>query len=203
LAEVTASVDVYVDLTSPAAAEANLPAVQRNGLNLVIGTTGISSDAMVALQRSLQGNGSSAVVAPNFSVGVNVFFKACDALARSLPGYDVEIVEVHHNMKKDAPSGTARRAAEIIGRATDIDTLVCGREGTVGARGREIGIHSVRAGDVVGEHTVIFAGHKERIELTHRAHSREAFAEGAVLAVRWIAGRTDGRVHSMDEVLGI
>jgi 4-hydroxy-tetrahydrodipicolinate reductase len=203
LVEVTATADVYVDLTSPAAAEANLPKVQRKGLNLVIGTTGISSEPMVALQRSLQSHGTSAVVAPNFSVGVNVFFKTCEILARSLPGYDVEIVEVHHNLKKDAPSGTARRAADIVGLATDVDTIVCGREGNVGARGREIGIHSVRAGDVVGEHTIIFAGRRERLELTHRAHSREAFAEGCVLAVRYIAGRTDGRVHSMDEVLGI
>jgi len=143
------------------------------------------------------------VFAPNFSVGVNVFFKACGELARSLPDYEVEIVEVHHDLKKDAPSGTAKRAAEIIGQATDNMNFIYGREGNVGARGKEIGIHSVRAGDVVGEHTVIFAGKKERIELTHRAHSRETFAEGCVLAIRWAAGRSDGKVHGMNEVLGI
>jgi len=124
-------------------------------------------------------------------------------LAKALPGYDVEIVEVHHNQKKDAPSGTAKKAAQIIASVDGIDKMVYGREGNVGARGREIGIHSVRAGDVVGEHTVIFAGRKERIELTHRAHSREAFAEGCVTAIRWVAGRNDGKVHTMYEVLGL
>jgi 4-hydroxy-tetrahydrodipicolinate reductase len=115
----------------------------------------------------------------------------------------VEIIEVHHDKKKDAPSGTAVKAAKIISDATKVDKLVYGREGLVGARGREIGIHAVRLGDVVGEHTVVFAGNKERIELTHRAHSREAFAEGSLAAIRYVAGRKDGRVHSMAEVLGI
>ncbi|MBI0582996.1 MAG: 4-hydroxy-tetrahydrodipicolinate reductase [Methanomassiliicoccus sp.] len=203
LKEAVAGADVYVDLTSPAAAEANLPAMRRKGLNLVIGTTGMQAASMSALASSVREDGTAAVVTPNFSVGVNVFFKTCESLARTLPGYDVEIVEVHHDLKKDAPSGTARRAAEIVAGATGTDRFVYGREGNVGARGREIGIHSVRAGDVVGEHTVIFAGRKERLELTHRAHSREAFAEGCVMAIRWVAGRNDGKVHSMDEVLGI
>lgn len=203
LAEAVRDADVYVDLTSPAAAEANLQLVQREGLNIVVGTTGISERALASLGSSLKANGTAAVLAPNFSVGVNVFFKACESLARALPGYDVEIVEVHHNQKKDAPSGTARRAAEVISKVTDVDKMVYGREGQVGARGKEIGIHSVRAGDVVGEHTVIFAGRKERLELTHRAHSREAFAEGCVVAIRWIAGKGDGGIHSMEEVLGL
>jgi 4-hydroxy-tetrahydrodipicolinate reductase len=203
LAEAVADADVYVDLTTPAAAEANLSTAQRKGLNIVVGTTGLSEGSIAELEASLMANGTSAVVAPNFSVGVNVFFKACESLARSLPGYEVEIIEVHHDKKKDAPSGTARRAAEIISAVTEVDRMVYGREGMVGARGKEIGIHSVRAGDVVGEHTVIFAGNRERIELTHRAHSREAFAEGCVMAIRWIAGRSDGRIHSMEEVLGL
>ncbi len=200
--EVLSNADVYVDLTSPTAIGMNLPSIMRPGLNYVIGTTGIPAEVMAELRSHVQKHGSSAVVAPNFSVGVNVFFKTCDMLARSLKDYDVEIVEVHHSQKKDAPSGTARRAADIICEATDVGQIIYGREGMVGARGREIGIHSVRAGDVVGEHTVIFAGKKERIELTHRAHSREAFAEGCLLAVRWVAGRKDGMVHSMEEVLG-
>jgi 4-hydroxy-tetrahydrodipicolinate reductase len=203
LAAAVENADVYVDLTTPMAAERNIPAVMRNGLNYVVGTTGISPPAMERFASSLKEYGSSAVVTPNFSVGVNVFFKTCETLAKALPGYDVEIVEVHHAQKKDAPSGTAKKAAQIISEATGIDKLVYGREGNVGARGREIGIHSVRAGDVVGEHTVIFAGRKERIELTHRAHSREAFAEGCVMAIRWVANRKDGTVHTMNEVLGI
>ena len=142
------------------------------------------------------------MISPNFSVGVNVFWKACEVLAKALDGYEVEIIEVHHDKKKDAPSGTAMKAADIISQATDVDKYVYGRQGAVGARGKEIGIHAVRAGDVVGEHTVIFAGNRERIELTHRAHSREAFAEGCITAIRWVNGRKDGEVHTMAEVLG-
>ncbi len=203
IAAAVENADVYVDLTSPAAAERNIPSVERTGLNLVIGTTGISAEAMERLASSVKEHLSSAVVTPNFSIGVNVFFKTCESLAKALPGYDVEIVEVHHNQKKDAPSGTAKKAAEIVAEVTDVDKIVYGREGKVGARGHEIGIHSVRAGDVVGEHTIIFAGRRERIELTHRAHSREALAEGCVMAIRWIADRKDGQIHSMDEVLGL
>ena len=143
------------------------------------------------------------MVTPNFSVGVNVFWKACEVLARSLDGYEVEIIEVHHDKKKDAPSGTAMKAADIISKVTDMDKMVYGRQGVVGAEGKEIGIHSVRAGDVVGEHTIIFAGNKERIELTHRAHSREAFAEGCVTAIRWVCRQKDGKVTLMAEVLGL
>lgn len=201
--EVLEDADVYVDVTSPVAAEKNLPSIVRTGLNCVIGTTSISAEAMQAFEASLRRHGSSAVVAPNFSVGVNVFFRTCEVLARSLKDYEVEIVEVHHSQKKDAPSGTARRAAEIVAAATGTERMVYGREGNVGSRRKEIGIHSIRAGDVVGEHTLIFAGNKERIELTHRAHSREAFAEGCIMAVRWVAGKNDGMVHSMDEVLGL
>jgi 4-hydroxy-tetrahydrodipicolinate reductase len=203
IAAAVENADVYVDLTSPPAAEKNLPAVRRKGLSYVIGTTGISTPALKSFESWVAVDGTSAVVAPNFSVGVNVFFKTCQQLGRVLPDYDVEIIEIHHNQKKDAPSGTAKKAAEIIAEAQGIDKMVYGRHGTVGARGREIGIHSVRSGDVVGEHTVIFAGHKERIELTHRAHSREAFAEGCIMAIRWVAGRSDGKVHSMNEVLGL
>ena len=203
LPEVVADADVYVDLTSPSAVEVNLPRAARKGLDFVVGTTGISDSSLNLFRAALLENNGSAVLASNFSVGVNVFFRTCEQLALALPGYDVEIVEVHHNRKKDAPSGTAREAAGIIAQAAGIEEVMCGREGNVGARGKEIGIHSVRAGDVVGEHTVTFAGRKERIELTHRAHSREAFAEGCILAIRWVAGRGDGKVHNMREVLGI
>ena len=151
----------------------------------------------------VRAHGISAVASPNFSVGVNVFWKACEVLAMALDGYEVEIIETHHDKKKDAPSGTAMKAADIISKATNVDKFVYGRQGVVGARGREIGIHAVRAGDVVGEHTVIFAGNRERIELTHRAHSREAFAEGCITAIGWVNARKDGKVHTMAEVLGI
>ncbi|MCX6650246.1 MAG: 4-hydroxy-tetrahydrodipicolinate reductase [Methanomassiliicoccales archaeon] len=203
LEELCRRCNVLVDATSAAAAERNLPIVVRAGANVVVGTTGLSPTFLESFRSTLANSGRSALITPNFSIGVNVFWKACQTLARALPDYEVEIIEVHHDKKKDAPSGTAVKAAQLIAAETGVTRTVCGREGTVGARGREIGIHSVRAGDVVGEHTVIFAGNKERIELTHRAHSRMAFAEGCVAAVRWVAPLRDGKVHGMEEVLGL
>jgi 4-hydroxy-tetrahydrodipicolinate reductase len=195
--------DVYVDATNPAAAEKTLPRIPMLKVNAVIGTTGVSEQTLQQFETLVAANNVSAVVSPNFSVGVNVFWKMCGVLAAVMEGYDVEIIEVHHDKKKDAPSGTAVKAAQIVSEVTGIENIVYGRQGMVGARGREIGIHSVRAGDVVGEHTIIFAGNQERIELTHRAHSREAFAEGCITAIRWISARADGKVHSMTEVLGL
>jgi len=195
--------DVFVDVTPASAAEVNLRMAVPSGINCVIGTTGLKDDFLKEIELGFHRSGASAVVTVNFSIGVNVFWKACEQLARTLKDYEVEIVEVHHDKKKDAPSGTAMKAAEIISGATGVDKMVCGREGMVGARGREIGIHSIRIGDVVGEHTVIFGGNKERIELAHKAHSREAFAEGCITAIRWVGGRKDGRSHSMAEVLGL
>ena len=195
--------DVFVDATNAIVAPGNLGVAAAMGVNCVVGTTGIGAEALRDFSEMVYRRNLSAVVSPNFSVGVNVFWKACEVLARSLDGYEVEIIEVHHDKKKDAPSGTAMRAADIISKATNVDKYVYGRQGAVGARGREIGIHAVRAGDVVGEHTVIFAGNRERIELTHRAHSREAFAEGCITAIRWVSPRKDGKVHTMAEVLGL
>lgn len=203
LSDVVKDADVYVDLTSPSAIVKTLPAARRKGLNYVIGTTGIPKEVMETFEKNIAEDGSGAVVTPNFSVGVNVFFKTCESLAAALKEYDIEIIETHHNQKKDAPSGTAKKAAELIALNSGKSEFMYGREGEVGARGSEICIHSVRAGDVVGEHTVIFAGNKERIELTHRAHSREAFAEGAIAAIRWVANKNSGKIHTMYEVLGL
>lgn len=195
--------DVFVDVTPASAAELNLRTAIPSGINCVIGTTGLKDDFIKDIGRTIGEKGSSAVITANFSIGVNVFWKTCDQLAKTLKDYEVEIIEIHHDKKKDAPSGTALRAAQIVSEATGTGSIVYGREGMVGARGKEIGIHSVRIGDVVGEHTVIFAANKERIELTHKAHSREAFAEGCITAIRWIDGRKDGRSHTMAEVLGL
>jgi 4-hydroxy-tetrahydrodipicolinate reductase len=195
--------DVYVDTTSPSAAERNIMRVPPLGVNLVIGTTGLPEELLRRFEGSVMENNVSAVVSPNFSVGVNVFWKMCGVLAAVLEDYDVEIIETHHDKKKDAPSGTAMKAAQIVSEVTGIDNIVYGRQGMVGARGREIGVHAIRAGDVVGEHTIMFAGNRERIELTHRAHSREAFAEGCLTAIRWVSARRDGKIHSMSEVLGL
>ncbi|MGD1061495.1 MAG: 4-hydroxy-tetrahydrodipicolinate reductase [Methanomassiliicoccales archaeon] len=195
--------DVYVDATSASAAEANLLKVPPLGVNCVVATTGLPEELLKRFDLAVAESNVSAVVSPNFSVGVNVFWKMCGVLAAVLEDYDVEIIETHHDKKKDAPSGTAFKAAQIVSEVTGIDRFVYGRHGNVGPRGREIGIHAIRAGDVVGEHTIIFAGNKERIELTHRASSRETFAEGALTAIRWVSARRDGRVHSMAEVLGL
>jgi 4-hydroxy-tetrahydrodipicolinate reductase len=203
LAAALRETDVFVDVTNPAVAPDNLAIASAMGVNCVVGTTGIGAQALSDFSERVSEHHTSAVVSPNFSVGVNVFWKACEVLARSLDGYEVEIIEMHHDKKKDAPSGTAMKAADIISKATDVDKFVYGRQGVVGARGKEIGIHAVRAGDVVGEHTVIFAGNRERIELTHRAHSREAFAEGCITAISWVRSKNDGKVHTMAEVLGI
>jgi len=199
--DVTVDADVYVDLTSPLAATENLSSVR--GVNCVIGTTAIPEDAMAAFSSSLVDDGRSAVVTPNFSIGVNVFWKACAMLAGALPGYDIEVIERHHNRKRDAPSGTAAKTVDVLMGASRASGVTHGREGVVGPRGDEIGVHAVRAGDIVGDHTVVFAGRKEVLELTHRAISREAFAEGCIEAIRWVAGRDDGGVHGMDEVLGL
>ena len=203
MVKVLEQADVYLDATSASAVEHNLLQVPGLGVNCVIGTTGLSEDFLERFEGQVVENDVSAVVSPNFSVGVNVFWKICGVLAAVLEDYDVEIIETHHDKKKDAPSGTALKAAQIVSEVTGIEKMVYGRTGLTGERGKEIEIHSIRAGDVVGEHTIIFAGNKERIELTHRAHSREAFAEGAVTAIRWVSARRDSKVHSMAEVLGL
>jgi 4-hydroxy-tetrahydrodipicolinate reductase len=147
------------------------------------------------------------VLSPNMSVGVNVLFALVREAARTLgEGYDVEIVEMHHKKKKDAPSGTAMRLAEVAAEALGRDPqkdLAFARHGMIGERpAREIGVQTLRGGDVVGEHTVYFAGEGERIELTHRATSRDQFARGAVRALRWIVGRPAG-LYDMADVLGL
>lgn len=203
LMKVLEGADVYIDLTSPDAASKIIDRVPDAGVNMIIGTSAISDDILEKVAAGVLRNGTSALVSPNFSIGVNVFWKVCEEMARYLPDYDIEIVEAHHNAKKDAPSGTAAEALRRLQAETGIEKAVYGRNGVTGARGREIGIHSVRAGDIVGDHTVLFAKNMERLELTHRAMSRETFAQGCLEATRWIADKKDGRMHDMNEVLGI
>jgi 4-hydroxy-tetrahydrodipicolinate reductase len=172
---------------------------------LVTGTTGRSSE-----QEHLVADAARTIpiiAAPNFSVGVNALFwltrKAAELLG---PEFDLEIFEAHHRLKKDAPSGTAKRLAEILcearGLSYDAD-VVHGRKGLVGERSaNEIGMHAIRGGDVVGDHTVIFSGRGERVELSHKASSRETFAAGALRAARWIIGKPPGS-YSMEDVLGL
>ncbi len=143
------------------------------------------------------------LMAPNMAVGVNVMFRLAAELARMVGSdYDMEILEYHHNKKRDAPSGTARRLLEIVAAERELTVEVPGREGDVGARKpEEIGVHAVRAGDIVGEHHLIVAGNNETIELVHRAGSRQNFASGALRAAAWLNGRKPG-LYEMDDVLG-
>lgn len=195
--------DVYVDLTTPKVASKIIADIPATGTNLVLGTTAVDVEAIKAMTKNVKDNKTSAVVSANFAIGVNVFWKMCEILAKNLPDYDIEVLETHHNMKKDAPSGTAMEAVKRLQGATGKDELIYGRQGVCGARGKEICVHSIRAGDVVGDHKVMFAKNMEVIELSHRAISREAFAQGCIATIRWISGKKDGKVHGMSEVLGL
>ena len=200
-----AGADAVIDFATGGTAEAVRCAV-KHGCSVVLGTTALSAEFRAELAQ-LAAGGARIVAAYNMSVGVNLLFKLVREAAAVLGvDYDVEITEMHHNQKKDAPSGTAVRLAEVIceERGWNYDEDVChGREGMVGARGkREIGMHSLRGGDVVGDHTVIFAVNGERLELTHRASSRDTFARGALRAVRFLAGAKPG-LYDMQDVLGL
>ncbi len=190
---------VLIDFTTPVATVENVGVAADLGVNLVVGTTGFSEDQKKEMARVIEGR-VAAVISPNFSIGVNLFWKLIEVAARSLAGYDIEVIEAHHRNKMDAPSGTAAEAVRVLARATGRDEIVYGREGQ-GLRGDEIGVHAVRAGDIVGDHTVLFAGPGERLEIKHQAHSRQAFASGAVRAARWVTSVPSG-VYSMDDVLG-
>ncbi len=200
-------VDGVIDFSAMAATLALAPRCAEAGLPLVIGTTGFDDDQLAALREAAER--APLVLAPNMSVGVNVLFKLVDQAARLLgQGYDLEVVESHHHNKRDAPSGTARRIVEVLAEATAEQGALADRErhgrvGDVGARpAAEIGIHAVRGGDIVGEHTVMYCGDGERVEITHKASSRQTFAGGALRALRWAHDRAPG-FYDMQDVLGL
>lgn len=204
-ASVVPAADVVIDFSVHEATPALAALCARHGRPLVIGTTG-HSEAEKAELRACAAR-LPVVWSANYSTGVNLLFWLTRRAAEILgPGYDLEIVEMHHRHKKDAPSGTALRLAEILAAARQIalkDALRHGRQGQVGERSAaEIGLHALRGGDVVGEHTVIFATEGERVELTHKASSRETFALGALRAARWVVGRPPG-LYDMQDVLGL
>jgi len=203
LSEVIENGDVVIDFSSPASSLANADVAAKNRKSLVVGTTGLLPDEEARLEETV--SGIACVFSPNMSVGVNLLFKMVEEMAGKLGDeYDIEIVEAHHRLKKDAPSGTAAKLAQYAAAGRDrnlTDIAVYGREGMVGERPRaEIGIHAVRAGDIVGDHTVIFATPGERIELIHRAHSRNTFARGALRAARFAAAAPPG-FYNMQDVL--
>jgi len=175
------------------------------GINVILGTTGFDAAGKAAIERAAEKIGI--VFAANFSVGVNLTFKLLDLAARVLSeGYDIEIIEAHHRHKIDAPSGTALRMGEVIANALGRDLEQCavyGREGNTGARDPStIGFATVRGGDIVGDHTALFATMGERIEITHKASSRSTFANGALRAARWLADKHSG-LFSMQDVLDL
>jgi 4-hydroxy-tetrahydrodipicolinate reductase len=197
--------DTLIDFTAPAATLANLALCRRAGKRMVIGTTGIDPVGRQAIADA--GADVGIVFAPNMSVGVNLCFRLLDLAARVMgEDADIEIVEAHHRHKVDAPSGTALRMGEVVARALGRDlaqVAVYGRQGSTGPRPREtIGFETIRAGDVVGEHTVWFATEGERVEITHKASSRMTFAKGAARAAQWLAGQPAG-LYDMQDVLGL
>ncbi|MBL8532664.1 MAG: 4-hydroxy-tetrahydrodipicolinate reductase [Betaproteobacteria bacterium] len=197
--------DVLIDFTRPEATLHHAEACARNGVRMVVGTTGFSAEQKQRLAELAKAN--AMVMAPNMSVGVNVLLRLIEVAAKTLgDGYDVEIIEAHHRHKVDAPSGTALRMGEAVagalGRSLATDAIY-GREGVTGERNpRTIGFATVRGGDIVGDHTVLFAGTGERVELTHKASSRATFAQGALRAARFVAGRQGG-IFDMQDVLGL
>lgn len=197
--------DVMIDFTLAASVPGNVEKCRAAGKNMVIGTTGLNDEQKkVIVDASKE---IAIVFAPNMSVGVNLCLQLLKVAARVMGNNcDIEIIEAHHRDKKDAPSGTALRMGEVVARTLGRDLRSCavyGREGHTGSRDRQtIGFETIRAGDIVGEHTVMFAGNGERVEITHRATSRKTFASGAVRSAQWIRGRENG-LFDMEDVLSL
>jgi len=201
-----AASDAVIDFTSPGATKVHADLAASMGKALIIGTTGLGDDARAAIAAAAKK--SVIVQAPNMSVGVNILLALTEKLAGTLgPDYDIDILEMHHRHKVDAPSGTALGLGEAAAKGRKVnlkDVARATRDGQVGARpAGEIGFATLRGGDVIGDHTVIFAGNGERIEVSHKASSREIFAKGAVRAALWTAGKKPGPLYSMRDVLGL
>lgn len=197
--------DCLIDFTRPEGSLLHLEACQRHRVSLVIGTTGFTAEGKAAIEAASRE--TPVVFAPNMAVGVNAVFKLLDMAARILnSGYDIEVIEAHHRHKVDAPSGTALRMGEVVAAALDRDLDECavyGREGHTGERpATQIGFATVRGGDIVGDHTVLFAGTGERVEITHKAASRMPYAQGALRAGRFMQGKANG-LFDMQDVLGL
>ncbi|MGH7206750.1 MAG: 4-hydroxy-tetrahydrodipicolinate reductase [Nitrospiraceae bacterium] len=197
--------EVVIDFSTPTATLDHLRIAAQHRRAMVIGTTGFASRELEELRAVAKQ--IPCVFSPNMSVGVNVIFKVIAEMAKTLGDeYDLEVIEAHHRLKRDAPSGTALKMAEILARAMNRDLVQVGvyaRKGLVGERKRgEIGIQTIRAGDIVGDHTVLFAGLGERLEVTHRVQSRDTFARGALRAARWVIKQPPG-LYDMMDVLGL
>lgn len=205
LTKVVDTFDVVIDFTGPQATMVNLEVCRQHGKAMVIGTTGLSDEQKASIKKASADIGI--VFAPNMSVGVNLCFRLLELAARVMgEDADIEIIEAHHRHKVDAPSGTALGMGEVIANTLGRDlkeVAVYGREGQTGPRdAKTIGFETIRAGDVVGEHTVWFATEGERVEITHKASSRMTFAKGAVRAAAWLHNRSAG-LYDMQDVLGL
>ncbi len=197
---------VIIDFSAPEASMQNAKIAAQHGNPLVIGTTGFSPEQKEAV--AVQAAKTPIFWSPNMSIGVNVLLAILPKLTQALgDGYDMEIMEIHHNRKKDSPSGTALGLAEGLaeGRGWNLDEVACyHREGIIGERPKnEIGLQTLRGGDVVGVHTVYYFGQGERIEINHQAHSREMFAKGAIRAAVWLAAQKPGKLYSMPDMLDV
>lgn len=200
--------DVLVDFTIAKAAVETVKIAAESKVNVVVGTTGINNEQRAEMDKAIIKNDVKAVISPNMATGVNVFFEIVGQVAKILgEEYDVEIIEAHHHNKQDSPSGTAKRAAEIVAKNLELnldDNACYGREGMVGKRPEnEIGIHAVRGGDIVGDHTVMFAGDGERIEVIHRASTRQAFVNGVIRAINYLMTKQDTNLADMSDVLNL
>lgn len=206
LSELFKKADVAIDFITPKEAVlGHLRVAVENQKPMVIGTTGFTADEMKTIKELA--SQIPCVMSPNMSIGVNVMLKVIKDMAKILGNdYDVEVIETHHNKKKDSPSGTADRIAKVLAEALDRDldeVGIYGRKGIVGERPpKEIGVHAVRAGDIVGDHIVLFGGMGERLEVIHRAQSREPYLKGAIRAARWVVNAPKG-LHDISEVLGL
>lgn len=197
--------DVLIDFTRPEASMAYVEYCRQHGKKLVLGTTGFNEAQKTLITAAAKD--AAIMMAPNMSVGVNLTLKLLEMAAKVMGDYtDIEIIEAHHRHKVDAPSGTALRMGEVIAKALGRDLKDCaiyGREGITGERDRKtIGFSTIRAGDIVGEHTVMFADEGERVEITHKASSRLTFANGAVRAAIWLGDKSNG-LYDMQDVLGL
>lgn len=202
--------DVAVDFTLAEASEKNCMICVENNIRCVIGTTGLSNSFIEEFEKKVKEYNAPAVISSNMATGVNIFFKMASVLTEYLKDWDIEIIEAHHHRKLDAPSGTALTTAKIISETLGVnidDVAKFGRskgpnKRKIGAK-NEIGVHSIRAGDIVGDHIILYAGSGERIEFKHQAHSRNCFASGAIIAIKFIADARENKIYNTREVLNL
>jgi 4-hydroxy-tetrahydrodipicolinate reductase len=202
--------DVVVDFTVAQATEKNCLICVENGIRCIIGTTALSEEFLSKFEELVKKNKAPAVISPNMATGVNILFKMASLLTDFLADWDIEIIEAHHHRKIDAPSGTALKIGRIISNTLGSDFEEITKFGRnrgpnkriVGAK-NEIGIHSIRGGDIIGDHTILYAGSGERIELKHQAHSRDCFATGSIKAIKFIVNAKENKIYSTSEVLGL